>query len=61
MPKENKEDPDNYDTLSFLDDYEDGGTKELEFKKEPALSADVTELIGDDAQIEWYMKVEKWT
>jgi len=44
-----------------LDAYEDGGTKELEFQKEAPLSADVTDLMGDEEQLEWYKKVMKWT
>jgi hypothetical protein len=44
-----------------LDAYEVGGTKELEFQKEAPLSADVTDLMGDEEQLEWYKKVMKWT
>ena len=61
IPKTNPDNNDNYDTLSFLDAYEVGGTKELEFQKEAPLSADVTDLMGDEEQLEWYKKVMRWT
>jgi hypothetical protein len=55
----------NYDTLSFLDAYEHG-QNEMDIQPPSSalsadMNADMNELMGDKAQLEWYQRVMKWT